>query len=195
MPLGSCCGPIQFLQVFKPVLSAAMLELQHSGFRSATLMKEPFCTTSAADILMTAFTLGLAAAWRKFFVLLSLELQDMLRSHPHFGNLAAAIQRQLYIFLSQFCPVEVNPFQNLPGLYSVAKQKFYREQSAAAGLKCLHNLYSGRKAARLMPDRHFLLQYQSFHSAGNGEEANLPPHLFSVAAASYTAMLHDSKNQ
>lgn len=58
--------------------------------------------------------------------------------------------------------ISVNPFQNLPGLYSVAKQKFYREQSAAAG---------------------------------NGEEANLPPHLFSVAAASYTAMLHDSKNQ
>ena len=28
---------------------------------------------------------------------------------------------------------EVNPFQDLPGLYSEAKQKFYRDRSAAAG--------------------------------------------------------------
>jgi len=30
---------------------------------------------------------------------------------------------------------------------------------------------------------------------GSGEEANLPPHLFSVAAASYAAMLNDARNQ
>ena len=29
--------------------------------------------------------------------------------------------------------VEVNPFQNLPGLYSESKQRFYREQSVASG--------------------------------------------------------------
>jgi len=58
--------------------------------------------------------------------------------------------------------ISVNPFQNLAGLYSEAKQKFYREQSAAAG---------------------------------SGEDANLPPHLFSVAAASYSAMLNDARNQ
>lgn len=31
--------------------------------------------------------------------------------------------------------------------------------------------------------------------AGSGEDANLPPHLFSVAAASYSAMLNDARNQ
>ncbi|CAJ1390719.1 unnamed protein product [Effrenium voratum] len=58
--------------------------------------------------------------------------------------------------------ISVNPFQNLPGLYTEAKQKFYRERSAAAG---------------------------------SGEDADVPPHLFSVAAAAYTAMLGDARNQ
>ncbi|OLP80568.1 Myosin-6 [Symbiodinium microadriaticum] len=57
----------------------------------------------------------------------------------------------------------VNPFQNLAGLYSEAKQKFYRDRSAAAG--------------------------------ASGDESDLPPHLFSVAAAAYTTMLSDARNQ
>lgn len=69
--------------------------------------------------------------------------------------------------------ISVNPFQNLPGLYSESKQRFYREQSVASG---------GRISFRI-------------HGTGSSEEAALPPHLFSVAAASYRAMLNDAKNQ
>uniref|UniRef100_A0A7S4RTN0 Myosin motor domain-containing protein n=1 Tax=Alexandrium monilatum TaxID=311494 RepID=A0A7S4RTN0_9DINO len=58
--------------------------------------------------------------------------------------------------------ISVNPFANLPGLYSEQKQKFYRDRSAAVG---------------------------------SGQSLELPPHLFSVGAASYTAMLGDGKNQ
>ena len=54
----------------------------------------------------------------------------------------ASIYLAIYIYISCFqsilrnykAPSQVNPFQNLAGLYSEAKQTFYREQSAAAGL-------------------------------------------------------------
>ncbi|CAE7667888.1 XI-K [Symbiodinium pilosum] len=69
----------------------------------------------------------------------------------------------IYTGIGSAALTAVNPFQNLPGLYSEAKQKFYRDRSAAAG--------------------------------ASGDESELPPHLFSVAAAAYTTMLSDARNQ
>lgn len=68
---------------------------------------------------------------------------------------------EIYTGIGSPILISVNPFQNLPGLYNEAKQKFYRDRAAAVGTG----------------------------------DVQVPPHLFSVAAAAHTAMLGDAKNQ
>jgi len=67
-------------------------------------------------------------------------------------------QDQIYTGIGGPILISINPFANIPGLYSDAKQKYYRDRSRS-------------------------------------QQGELPPHLFSVGAASYQAMLSESRDQ